>query len=648
MKHPPNMLLAPGASPIVARLHEVEAEQAPAHMPSPLAPPPFAPPPLPAPLRPLQTGKVPPQVVRQPAPRSDHVIEDGAMPFIGTILDHVPGKSITVQRRLTLEQDLHLADHHFVPAADAKPLEACFPVLPMTFSLEAMAEVAACLAPGLGLSGLDDVTASRWIALADSTELLLRIEASIAPPRRQMPGQNPVQEHGVRIAVAIFVEGQPQSAIKGYATFARHYARTLNFKFPQPVSERTQSAATIYAERRLFHGPRLHCLDGDIQIGLESASASLLVRAPDRLFGTTQRPQLLTDPALMDGIGQLMGVWAMQHHRVSFPIGIGALEFYGPTPAPGTRAPIRVQFKSNNMKMSSADVEIENGAGQLWLRIRDWKSWLFHWDQRLIDFRRRPGAYLLSDMVALPAPLREALCLRINANRVAGFDRDLLARHYLHPDEMAAYFAHAPNPSRQLEWLLGRIVAKDAVRSFALQHGIAGAQPNDMVHPASFAIANNALGKPGVSNWPGATAFAPALSIAHCADQAVALVHPEQAGIDIERISERDAGFVAAFTTPAERSLLESCPQADRQQWLTRLWCAKEVLGKLMGTGVRPGPMAFEAQALQPYGTLSMLHRPSGTAATVCTVSTLPFIIALGIALHSPSAQVQSNGQSPA
>jgi hypothetical protein len=58
--------------------------------------------------------------------------------------------------------------------------------------------------------------------------------------------------------------------------------------------------------------------------------------------------------------------------------------------------------------------------------------------------------------------------------------------------------------------------------------------------------------------------------------------------------------------------------------------------------------MAFEAQALQPYGTLSMLHRPSGTAATVCTVSTLPFIIALGIALHSPSAQVQSNGQSPA
>jgi 4'-phosphopantetheinyl transferase EntD len=635
MKHPPNNLLAPGVRPIVARLHEVEAEHAPAHLPPPLPSLPFLPS-LPSPPRPAQPPKAPLQAKRPPAAQPEAAIGDGAMPFIGTILDYVAGKNITVQRRLTLDQDLHLADHHFVPAADAKPLETCFPVLPMTFSLEAMAEVAACLAPGLGLSGMDDVTAARWIALTDSPELLLRIEASVAPPRRQLPGQAAAPEHGIRIAVAIFVEGQPQAAIKGYASFAQHYARTLHFNFPPLVPERTRHAATIYAERRLFHGPRLHCLDGSIELSLEGAAASLVVRAPDELFRTTRHPLLLTDPALMDGVGQLMGIWAFQHQRVSFPIGIGALEFYGPTPPPGTRAPIRVHFKSNNMKMTSADVEIGNGAGQLWLRIRDWKSWLFHWDQRVIDFRRDPGAYLLSDRVMLPAQLGDAFCLRVNANRLAGFDRDLLARHYLHPDEMAAYVAHAGNASRQLEWLLGRIAAKDALRSWALQHGSTGAKPGSMAHPASLAIANDAHGKPHVSNWPGAAAI-PALSIAHCADQAVALVHREAAGVDIERISERDAGFIAAFTTPAERSLLEDCPPAERQQWLTRLWCAKEVFGKLMGTGVRPGPAAFEAQTLQPGGTLGMLHRPSGTAAMVHTISTLPFMIALGIA-SSPSS----------
>jgi phosphopantetheinyl transferase len=115
-------------------------------------------------------------------------------------------------------------------------------------------------------------------------------------------------------------------------------------------------------------------------------------------------------------------------------------------------------------------------------------------------------------------------------------------------------------------------------------------------------------------------------------------VHQHEVGADIERISERDPAFVAAFSTPAERQMLESYAPVERQQWISRLWCAKEVLGKMMGTGVKPGPLAFEAQALLPDGILSMLHRPSGTTATVHTISTLPFMIALGIASSTSSA----------
>ena len=58
---------------------------------------------------------------------------------------------------MTLDEDLHLADHAFVHAPGVKPLFACLPVVPMTLSLEILAEAAACLAPGYGLIGFEEV-----------------------------------------------------------------------------------------------------------------------------------------------------------------------------------------------------------------------------------------------------------------------------------------------------------------------------------------------------------------------------------------------------------------------------------------------------------------------------------------------------------
>ena len=88
------------------------------------------------------------------------------MPFIGSVLDYVPGERITIERKLSVDEDLYLADHAFVHAPGIKPTSACLPVVPMTMSLEIMAEAAACLAPGCGLLGFEDVRSVTWIDLA--------------------------------------------------------------------------------------------------------------------------------------------------------------------------------------------------------------------------------------------------------------------------------------------------------------------------------------------------------------------------------------------------------------------------------------------------------------------------------------------------
>ena len=608
-------LFVQGETPIIARLHEASSarELANAMRGEPERPAPQAISNHAAPQRSDAANeqyRAPPEME-----------EESALPFIGDVVRYLPGNAITVERRLALDEDLYLADHHFVHAPGIKPLSACFPVMPMTVSLEIMAQVAACLAPGHGLIGFENVTAGRWIALADTDTLALRMEGHVE--------HVDTLRKTCRISVAVFVEAEAQPSISARLLFGKHYQFGLAFNFEEFVADCHLSAAQIYAQRQLFHGPRFQCLEGTIVSGAQGATAELLVRAPDDLFHSTRRPQLLTDPALMDNVGQLMAIWAMQQHgRVAFPVGLGKLEFYAPSPAPGTRVPIRVAITGNALKMLSADVEIEDGAGNVWLRIKDWKSWQFQWDKRLVDFRRLPTRYLLSDAQQLPTSLPDPVCQRLTAKHVAGFDLTLLARHYLHMDEMAAFAGKSGTPPRQLQWLLGRIAAKDAARVWSARHG----GTEEKIHPAAFAIENDAKGQPRVSRWPDNGLPTPMLSIAHCEGQAIAVAHGDPVGIDIEPIVERNTDFLNAISSESERALLEVFSGIGLQEGVTRLWCAKEALGKLMGTGVDEAPQRFEAQGLSADGSFQMRHRSSGRQALVTSMRDGDVMIAFGIA----------------
>src|SRR6185437_8795529 len=90
----------------------------------------------------------------------------------------VSGQELRIERTLDLAEDRYLADHLFV-YAPCKPAQDCLPVLPMTMSMEFVAEAAALLAPGLGLIGFENVRALRWIGLRDRTSEVILIEACL-------------------------------------------------------------------------------------------------------------------------------------------------------------------------------------------------------------------------------------------------------------------------------------------------------------------------------------------------------------------------------------------------------------------------------------------------------------------------------------
>jgi phosphopantetheinyl transferase len=382
------------------------------------------------------------------------------------------------------------------------------------------------------------------------------------------------------------------------------------------------AAEQIYSERHMFHGPTFQCMAGEIIVGDEGLVGEFVSRSPEDLFRSTRRPQLLTDPALLDAVGQIIGVWAMEHDCYAFPIGLTKMEICCHAPPVGTRVPVRVEITQDEGKRLYASVEVQNGAGAVWMRIANWGSWKFRWTRRLVDFRRLPHQYLLGQAAPLPDLDEGPVCLMLTAAELGNFDFGMLARYCLSMEEMLVFQGYVRLPKRQRQWLLGRIAAKDAVRRWAAEQTQAA-----MLHPAAITIDSDVQGRPYVKTLPGCD-MPPFVSIAHCEARAIAVAHAEAVGVDIERIAARDAGFLQTFTTAGERERIENFPVAERHIWTTRLWCAKEAAGKLLGTGVVGAPQALEAIQVENDGQIQIRHQASAGSIRVKTVEDLGFIIA--------------------
>jgi phosphopantetheinyl transferase len=314
----------------------------------------------------------------------------------------------------------------------------------------------------------------------------------------------------------------------------------------------------------MFHGPAYQ--------GIRTIDAT----ADDGIIGVIETGA--APGALLDNAGQLLGLWVMleaDRDRLAMPVGAVRMSFHGPHPEAGERLTCDVRIRVFDERRVVADLALLRADGTAWCVIDRWEDRRFDTDANLWNVLMWPERSLLGE------PLEPGAPIVVRDVYGAAPTREQLYRRYLDERERAVHDKQLPRGQRG--WLAGRIAAKDACRHLLWQGGA------DKLFPIEVGIENDASGRPLVR-----TNHADDLrvSIAHKDDLAVALAtRGEDVGVDVERIEARGESFAATAFTAAERALV--LPGEDEAEWMTRLWTAKEAVGKRNGTGLAGNPRAL-------------------------------------------------------
>jgi acyl transferase domain-containing protein/phosphopantetheinyl transferase len=524
-------------------------------------------------------------------------------PFLREILQHVPGESLTALCELSLDEDVYLLDHTLetgvLSAAD--PDLTGLPIVPLTVSIEVLAEAAAALAPGRMVTGMRDVTASRWLALdAGRLPLLVRAarggepdEVSVKLWERESPDGPPAVEATVLL-------GERRAPVARANGFPLRDERLPALK-----------GEDLYGGTAMFHGPAFQVVSSLDRVGSDGIEATLTLPGAPLPLASDAAPDLQADPVALDAMGQVVAYWAVERFDRAtnvFPYRLERLELHDGGRVPGERTRCRVRVRGVDESRMRSDVELIGHDGTVLVRMAGWEDRRLDVPQPIRELFAAPAAVRLSR--AWPSALEHlagSKGLRCRLLDAAG--RDFLRAHgeiwlralahvVLSRRERDRWRELADAPvQRRLDWLWGRIAAKDAVRELV----------DEPLPPADVEIAVDEQGRPS-PNLPASPDAGLTVSIAHGAGVAAAVAGPAgtHLGIDLESVDAVGATVErVAFGAP-ELELLEALPGRDRAERLARGWCAKEAAGKASGRGLAGDPRTLEITAAEATGAVTL------------------------------------------
>jgi phosphopantetheinyl transferase len=372
----------------------------------------------------------------------------------------------------------------------------------------------------------------------------------------------------------------------------------------------------------MFHGPAFHSVESVERYAAGGMEATL--RAPTSAGLLTVQPEegLRTNPVLLDGALQVVGFWArdrLDRGFTIFPIGFDALDLHGDLPPVGTPVTCSARVILGDGTISS-DIDLIGSDGAVLVRITGGRYLrLFNWSRRFTDFALEPQRTMLSRPWATPVtPFTDgARCCRILRSETdEGSWPQILAALILSRRERAAWRSMVASEARRRDWLLGRLVAKDAVRLFlADRYGLA-------VPAADVEITADECGRPRlVEEVERTLGVEVALSISHADGNAVAVAAARAGGrwigVDLEPLNDQHGDLAATAFGRAERELLQAV-DGRQNEWVLRLWCAKEAAAKALGCGMGAVPTSLTADEVDLAAGTVRMHG-SGTDITAHT-----------------------------
>ena len=541
------------------------------------------------------------------------------------VVEGAEGQRLVAHCTLDLDQHPFLRDHTLgrnVSGHD--PFLAGFPIVPFTGLMEVMAEAATALAPGLLVIGMREVRVHRWLAV-DQGPLQLEITAAW-------------NEEG-EVAVRVIDSGAPEMGpvADGFVVLGAAYPKPPDAPPLRLSNERSYKwpPDRLYDEA-MFHGPLFRGVRSIDRVGENGAEATLTVGDREPLLAPHSTEGLVTDFALLDQPGQVVGFWTSQYLERGFvvlPFRMGALHLYGPPLPAGEALTCRAHIALVGDHQVRSDLDMMGSDGQLWARFEEWEDRRFDLPEVAFRALLQPLATRLSHespLVHDPVNTKSLTAFRIGLdsfprgwlNAHGGMWARVLAALTLSRRERAIWYGMKTSERRRLEWLLGRIAAKDAVRDLLQRRGWL------TLHPADVEILPDAAGRPMVAGaWTSQVPRVPLISISHVEGAAIAVVTDGEGiagvGVDLERHGRMKPGMEAVSFSEPERAMLAAFEGEERQTWALRLWCAKEASAKATGGQAGPISSALAIERIdQKAGTVLVRYTPPGAGSVTLSAST--------------------------
>jgi 3-oxoacyl-(acyl-carrier-protein) synthase/phosphopantetheinyl transferase len=457
---------------------------------------------------------------------------------------------------LTYEDHPYLVDHSIIRQPPGWPYcEDLNPVVPLTMTIELLAEIAIKRAPGRKLIRISKLIAYRWIG----------IEKPFAGKVKGVwknPDLLELELAGHAKAEFSFADEWPIQP--------EEYMGEIDLG--EPTMENAK-AGELY-DRYSFHGPMYQANVETLRIcsrGIENLSRKKEGKG-----------------SLLDVMGQQLGLFlhlTQVVNTISFPVRLKELTFYQDIfDQEGIFKHTLIVTKLAENAITGDMVYTRDG--KAWCIAREFVCQRFFNDLSMWPVMLKPQYARLAREIA---PGIYHYTDRHSNSRAAVLG--LLEKRYLNYADKQEYEAIG-NRNRKNSYLFSRIALKDAVRSYL------GRGDDEMAYPVEVFCTHDENGKPLVHAQGRFEDRMKGLhvSLSHKDSDAVAIVSERPVGIDLEKIEEKPDSFLDAAFTKEERDLLQSLKQPE---WAIRFWVAKEACAKKRGTGLRGNPREYVVHAVE-------------------------------------------------
>jgi acyl transferase domain-containing protein len=516
------------------------------------------------------------------------------LPFPITIEHLRPQRELQGSSNLSLEEDIFLLDHVIGRSPHRNGLNpGGLPVLPLTISLEIMAEAATLLASKKHLVRIQNVRAHRWIEVPNKTRSFA-ISASCSSDST---------EDRVEVVIRELSDAaleKQDSLIEGVVVFGDAYPSPPQSRPSRGKEIRFRHGPEEYYQI-MFHGPLFRTVVSVDRLEDTGAEATLQIPTTHHVFRSHSGEGMLTSPILLDGAGQVIGFWAWDRFEEGFtvfPVGFESMELFGPLPTNSDRIKCHAEIRTLNDGQVSSDLRLCAPDGAVLTKISGWK------DKRLFDWSRPFARFVLSPtertftrscpgIVSGLCGGAEMVCRGV-FERGTGIWSRILARLILNVAEQEFWMGLRGPEKYRRQWLLGRMAAKDAVRTYAAE------KLNLHLNLSDIEIDAPSDGHPCITNSLQSAGLRVRLAIAQGSDCAIAAVADEGKcrGLSIEIDDRPSLSELESDLDTADSCLVHDLPVLERTQWARRIHCAKRALAKLMSR--------------QVHCTVSRVERPTG------------------------------------